>query len=442
MAPERTIDYLLIGAGLASATAAEEIRKRDANGSILIVGDDPHHPYNRPPLSKEYLRGEIEADGTYGNGGVYVKLPAWYEEQRVDLVHAEATVLDTTATTVQLSDGRMLGYGKLLLATGGRPRRLDIPGMDLPGIHVLRTLDDADALRSELAEAGREVVVIGSGFIGLEAAANSLFRHANVTIVEPLPYPLAALLPPALGEYLRQQFERRGANLRYRTMPKEFVAGEGGRVGSVRIEPTGDDPAATAEERPCDLVLVGVGIQLNAELAQAAGLEVDQRHGIVVNERLQTSAPDVFAAGDVAAYLDPIVGRTHFEHWDTAIATGQTAGANMTGAGEIYQHVPYFFSDQFDLSINVLGYLGHQATLVVRGEPGNDRFTTLFVDDGVLRGAVMVNDDAQMDLLRELIAAEARVPNIQALQDAGFDLASLKEAQLDIPAEAAGREMA
>jgi 3-phenylpropionate/trans-cinnamate dioxygenase ferredoxin reductase subunit len=442
MAPEHTIDYLLIGGGLASATAAEAIRKRDPNGSILIVGDDPHYPYNRPPLSKEYLRGEIQADGTYGNGGIYVQLPAWYEEQRVELLHTEATALDTTAKAVQLSNGRTLGYGKLLLATGGRPRRLDIPGMDLPGVRVLRTLDDADALRNELAKPGREVVVIGSGFIGLETAANALFRHANVTIVEPLPLPLASLLPPALGQYLRQQFERRGSSLRYLHKPSEFVAGDGGRVNSVRIEPSGDDPAATAEELRCDLVLVGVGIQLNTELAQAAGLEVDQRHGIVVNERLQTSAPDIFAAGDVAAYPDPIVGRTHFEHWDTAIATGQTSGANMAGAGEAYRHVPYFFSDQFDLVINVLGYLGHQAILVVRGEPANDQFTTLFVDDGVLRGAVMINDDAQMDLLRELIAAQTRVPDLQALHDAGFDLASLKEAHLDVPAEAAGRETA
>src|SRR5262245_44816829 len=168
MAPERTIDYLLIGGGLASATSAEEIRKRDPRGSILIVGNDPRLPYHRPPLSKEYLRGEIGAEGVYGNGGVYVQRPRWYEEQRVEPRHAEATALDTRAKTVQLADGHTLGYGSLLLATGGRPRRLDIPGMHLPGVHVLRTLADADALRGELAEPGRQVVIIGSGFIGLE----------------------------------------------------------------------------------------------------------------------------------------------------------------------------------------------------------------------------------------------------------------------------------
>jgi 3-phenylpropionate/trans-cinnamate dioxygenase ferredoxin reductase subunit len=441
MAPERTIDYVLIGGGLASATAAEEIRKRESNGSILIVGDDPQLPYHRPPLSKEYLRAEINADGTYGNGGVYVQLPQWYEEQRVELAHAVATALDTAARVVQLSDGHALGYGKLLLATGGRPRRLDIPGMDLPGVYVLRTLADADAIRDELAEPGRQVVVIGSGFIGLETAANALFRHANVTIVEPLAYPFAMLLPSSLGQYLRLQFERRGATLRYQHAPPELVAGADGRVGSVRIQPTSGEPAATTEELPCDLVIVGVGIHLNTELAQAAGLEVDPRHGIVVDERLQTAAPAVFAAGDVAAYPDPIAGRMHFEHWDNAIATGQTAGANMAGAGDAFRHVPYFFSDQFDLAINVLGYLTSGATLVVRGEPGNDQFTALFIDQGVLRAAVMVNDDAQMDLLRDLIAAQTPVPDVEALKDAGFDLAALRATPPDTPAEAAGREL-
>ncbi len=425
---ERTTDYLLIGGGLAAATAAEELRKRDANASILLVTQEAHRPYHRPPLSKEYLRAEIEREGTYGNGGVYVQLPAWYGEQRVEVLRgAAATALDTRAKVVMLSDGTAIRYSTLLLATGGRARRLNVPGMDLPGVQTLRTLVDADEIRAQLTS-GKRVVVVGSGFIGLETAASALTKGAQVTIVEPFPRAWPNMVSPEVSEYFQQQFAKRGATLRYGHTATEFVAGADGRLAAVRIAPAGTTGAGAgqAEEIPCDLAIVGVGIHLNTELAASAGLEVDPKHGIVVNERLETQSADVFVAGDVAAYPDPIVGRMHFEHWDNAIASGTTAAINMAGGDEPYRHIPYFFSDQFDLSLNMLGYPSNEAQTVIRGEMAKNQFTALYVQGGILRAALMVNDDAQMDLLRDLISASAPVSgDAQRLADPSFDLASL-----------------
>ncbi|MGZ6390549.1 MAG: NAD(P)/FAD-dependent oxidoreductase [Ktedonobacterales bacterium] len=422
---EQTIDYLVIGGGLAGATAAEEIRKRDAQGSITIVTNDPELPYHRPPLSKEYLRGEIGAAGTYGAGGVYVQLPDWYQQQRVEVLRGvEATALDTAGQSVRLSDGRILHYRTLLLAPGGRPRKLNIPGADLPGVYLLRTLADADAIRAELAVPGKRIVVVGSGFIGLETAASALQKGAQVTIVEPQTRAWPAIVSPVLSDVFQGQFSRRGATLRYEHGVDGFVAGPDGHLAAVQIAPVGG--SGQPEEIPCDLAIVGVGIQLNTELAAAAGLEVDPRHGIVTDDRLETRVAGVFAAGDAVAYPDPLGGRMHFEHWDNAIASGHAAGANMAGGDEPYRHVPYFFSDQFDLSLNMLGYPSSAAQIVIRGDVSANAFTALYVENAILRAALMVNDDAQMDLLRELIAASAPVTgDPQRLADPSFDLATL-----------------
>jgi len=422
-----TVDYLLIGGGLASATAAEEIRKRDAQGSILIVSGESHLPYHRPPLSKEYLRGEIGPDGTYGNGGVFVQLPPWYPEQRVEVLEGVAAhSLDTAAKTARLSDGRTVGYGKALIATGGRARQLSIPGVHLPGVTVLRTLDDATAIREAIATPGKNVLVVGSGFIGLEGAANALFKDAHVTIVDPVPRAWPTMLTPDLSTYLQAQYTKREANVYYGHAPTELLAGPDGRLAQARIAPV-NDPAQQPFTVPCELAIIGVGIQLNTEVASAAGLTVDPRHGVVVDDHLRASAPDVFAAGDIAAYPDPVVGRLHFEHWDNAIESAKTAAANMTGGDEAYRHVPYFFSDQFDLALNMLGYPSGDAQVVIRGDMASDRFTALYGEQGILRAALMINDDAQMDLLRDLIQAGARLPHDQQqLADPTFDLASLK----------------
>ena len=425
-ASSRTVDYLLIGGGLASATAAEAIRKRDANGSILIVAAESHAPYHRPPLSKEYLRGEIGPDGVYGEGGVFVQLPPWYSEQRVEVMQGVVvTALDTAARRATLSDGSSVGYGKALLATGGRPRPLDIPGARLPGIHMLRTLDDSTAIRQRLNTPGLNVVVIGSGFIGLEGASNALFKGAHVSIVDPVERVWPTMLTPDLSAYLQNEYTTRGATFYLGQTAAEFVAGADGRLAAVRIAPM--DGSSAPLTLPADLAIVGVGIQLNTDLASGADLNVDPRHGVMVDDHLRASAPDVFAAGDVAAYPDPMMGRFHFEHWDNAIASGQTVAVNMTGGDERYQHVPYFFSDQFDLAINMLGYPSPDAEVYIRGDIAQDAFTAVYVRDGEIRAALMVNDDAQMDTWRELIETGAAAPHERLrLADTTFDPASLK----------------
>ena len=424
----RRVDYLLIGGGLASATAAEELRKRDAAGSILIVGAEKHPPYHRPPLSKEYLRGDIGLDGVYGSGGVYAQLPAWYGEQRVEVQQGVGvTRLDTEAKLATLSDGSTLSYGKALLAMGARPRMLDIPGAHLPGVFALRTIDDSTAIREQLQTPGRNVVVIGSGFIGLEAASNALFRGAHVSIVDPVERVWRNMLTPELSDYLASEYTSRGATFYMEHAPVEFVAEVDGRVGGVRIAPNAEGAAPLT--LPADVVIVGVGVQLNTDLAEEAGLNIDAHHGVMVDDHLRASAEDIFAAGDVAGFVDPVMGRFHFEHWDNAIASGQAAAANMTGANEPYRHVPYFFSDQFDLSINMLGYPSPDAEVVVRGDMAQDAFTAVYVRDGAIRAALMVNDDAQMDTWRELIEAGVAAPHdVQQLADRSFDPASLKRA--------------
>ena len=423
---QRTVDYLLIGGGLASATAAEEIRKRDANGSILIVAAERHAPYHRPPLSKEYLRGEIGADGTYGDGGVYAQLPPWYEEQRVEVkMGVGVTGLDTEVKQATLSDGSTISYGKALIATGGRPNTLPIPGANLPGVFALRTLDDSTAIREQLDTPGRNLVVIGSGFIGLEGASNALFKGAHVSIVDPAERVWAGMLTTDLSAYLENEYTSRGATFYLGHAAVEMVAGEDGRLRAVRIAP--QEGGGAPLTLPADMAIVGVGIQLNTDLATESGLNVDPRHGVMVDDHLLTSANDVYAAGDVAAFLDPVMGRFHFEHWDNAIASGQTAAANMTGGDEHYRHVPYFFSDQFDLSINMLGYPSPDAEVIIRGDIEQDAFTAVYVRDGAIRAALMVNDDAQMDTWRELIETGAAAPQDRSkLAESDFDPASLK----------------
>lgn len=423
--PTRTVDYLLIGGGLAAATAAEELRKRDEQASIVIVTVEPRLPYHRPPLSKEYLRAEIGADGTYGEGGVFVQLADWYSKQRIEVqTTTEALAIDPARKVVSLTDNKELGYGTLLLATGGRPRLLNIPGKDLVGVYLLRTLTDANLLRERIG-GGKRIVVVGSGFIGMEVAASALTKGAHVTIVEPQERIWPSTVSTELSNYFQQQFSKHGADLRYGYAASEFVAGPGGKVTAVRIKPANGN--GQTEEIACDFVVVGIGIQLNTEVAATAELTIDKQHGIVVNDRLETKVAGIFAAGDVAAYPDPYAGLMHFEHWDNAIASAQAAAANMSGGNEPYRHVPYFFSDQFDLSINMLGYPSSKADIAIRGDMQKNSFTAFYVQDGVLKAALMVNDDAQMDLIRDLIAAAAPVSAAQRLADPSFDLASLQK---------------
>jgi 3-phenylpropionate/trans-cinnamate dioxygenase ferredoxin reductase subunit len=421
------VDYLLVGGGLASATAAASIRARDPRGSIALVADESEHPYHRPPLSKELLRGEIGSAGVYGAGGVFVQAPDWYQRHGVILLRGTAVAaLDPAARQVLLANGTQVQYRKLLLATGGRARRPAVPGADLRGVYVLRTLADADALRAEFTQPQRRVIILGARFIGLETASACLVRGARVTLVDMRPRLWPDLMPPHIAEFFAQRLGARGASFRFGYQPVALLPDARGRVAAVRIAPVRGGPV---EDLPCDLVIVGLGIALNTELAVTAGLRVDPALGILVNDRLETSAPGVFAAGDVIGYPDPVRQWMHFEHWDHAIASAQIAALNMTGGDIAYRYVPYFFSDQLDVTLNVVGYPSSTMQVVVRGDPASAVFTAFYIERGLVRAALMVNDGAHLELLRTLVARETPAPaDPRVLAHPSFDLASLQRA--------------
>lgn len=423
----RDVDYLIVGGGLAGATAAEEIRQRDAHASVVLVSSEVEYPYHRPPLSKEFLRGEIGTEGEYGAGGVQVRRPEWYRERTIEVLRGTAAVtLETQAHTVLLVNGRMLRYRRLLLATGGVPVRPAVPGAELRGVYTLRTLADADAIRAELMVSNRRVVVIGARFIGLETAASALRCGAQVVVVDNRARAWLDLAPPSFSDYIQRVFTAHGAALRFGHAPVAFLPGLNGRVAGVRIAPVlGNGPF---EDIPCDVVILGMGIALETQLTDSAGIHTEPGRGIRVTERLETSASDVFAAGDIITYPDAVTGWMHFEHWDHAIASAKTAAHNMLGAHEAYTYTPYFFSDLFNLSLNMVGYPTPSAALVVRGNPATNCFTALYLDRdrGRLRAALMVNDDARLDLLRDLIAQQATFTgDVRTLADPRFDLATL-----------------
>lgn len=422
----RDVDYVIVGGGLAGATAAEEIRRQDSRSSVVLVSREVEYPYHRPPLSKEFLRGEIGTEGEYGAGGVEVRRPEWYRERHIELLRGvAAAALDTPSHAVLLVNGQILRYRRLLLATGGQPVRPAVPGADLRGVYTLRTLADADAIRAELLEPNKRLVVIGARFIGLETAASAMRKGARVTVVDNRARAWPDLVPPSLSVSIERAFTSRGATLRYGYRPVALLPGASGRVAAVRIAPAhGSGPS---EDIPCDFVIVGMGIELNTQLADAAGIQTRPGHGILVNERLETSAADVFAAGDIITYPDPVTGWIHFEHWDHALASARTAARNMMGARAVYAYVPYFFTDLFDLSVNMVGYPSAALELVMRGDPGANRWTALYLDHGRLRAALMVNDDAHLDLMRVLIARQLPLMvDKQTLAQPAFDLAALR----------------
>ena len=326
-----TVKYLLIGGGLASAEAAKQVRRVDAEGSIALVSDEALLPYNRPPLSKEYLRGEATEPLEFASA-------ADYEELRVTTVLGSAvTSLDAAASTATLDNGEVYSYEQALLATGGAPVRLPVPGADLAGVYYLRDAGDAEAIGAAAKEAKRAVVV-GAGFIGLETAASLRQMGLDVTVIEMADAIWPRFADRNLAAHVQKLSEARGVEF-LMSSPVEGFEGDGDRVSAV---------LAGGTSVACDLAVVGVGIRPNTGLAEGAGLEVDD--GIVVDEQMRSSVPNVFAAGDVANYPDPIFEkRRRVEHWGHAEYSGQVAGANMAGEEMRYDLLTYVWSDIFDL---------------------------------------------------------------------------------------------
>lgn len=400
---ERTADaananrtnFLIIGGGLAGAAAAEAIREQSAAGRIVIVTDDHERPYHRPPLSKEYLRGDQD------RREVFVQPTDWYREHNVELMtDARAIELDPQGHHVRLDNGQTLTYEKLLLATGGTPRPLAIPGTDMEGVYYLRSLEDAEHLRAAAAKAKR-AAVIGGGFIGVEVAAALAGTYkVDTTLIARGKRVWEGFVTPEVGQFIQQTLTDHGIRLLTEDEPTRVLPQSGTlRAGSVATK--GGHTVGG------DLVVVAVGISLNMDLMAAAGLAQDATlGGLTVDEYLQTSDPDIFAAGDIAAFPDPVFGRRRVEHWDTALSQGAAAGANMAGAHEPYDHVQYFFSDIFDLTVEVLGNPQPDAQTITRGDLADRSFAVLYLDgtQEIVTGALTVNRPAEeLDQYRVLI---------------------------------------
>ncbi|MFI6204951.1 NAD(P)/FAD-dependent oxidoreductase [Streptomyces sp. NPDC051041] len=404
--------FVVVGGGPAGVRAAETLRAEGFTGRVILICDERDHPYERPPLSKGYLLGREE------RGSVFVHEPAWYAAHDIEL-HLGATVdaIDRTARTVRFGeDGTVVRYDKLLLATGAEPRRLDIPGTDLMGVHHLRRLAHAERLKTVLANLGRDnghLVIAGAGWIGLEVAAAARQYGAEVTVVEPEPTPLHAALGPELGQLFAELHRERGVRFRFGVRLTEIV-GEDGVVLAART----DD----GEEHPAHDVLAAVGAVPRVALARAAGLEVaDRAHGggIVVDERLRTSDPDIHAAGDVASFPHPLFGvRLRVEHWANALNGGPAAARAMLGRAVTYDRVPYFFSDQYDLGMEYSGWAppGTYDQVVIRGDAGKREFIAFWVAQGRVLAGMNVNVRDVTEPVQKLIRSRAPV-DTEALAD-------------------------
>ena len=400
--------FVLIGGGLAGAKAAEALRAQGFEGGIVLVAEEPEVPYERPPLSKGYLLGSDDREKAR------VHEAGWYAEHGVDLrTGVRAVALDPAGHRVELDSGETLDYSKLLLATGSSARRIPVPGADLDGVRYLRTLADSDRLLADLREGGRRVVVVGAGWIGLEVTAAARGYGNDVAVVEPQPTPLFQALGPEMGEMFAFLHRQHGVHLRTATGVREFRGD--GAVSSVLTD--------GGDELPADLVLVGVGAAPNTALAEEAGLEVDG--GVVTDAALRTSAPDVYAAGDVARSFHPLYGRhVRVEHWANALNGGPAAARSMLGQEVSYDRVPYFFTDQYDLGMEYSGLGGPDDTVVCRGNREDGEFIAFWLSGGRVVAGMNVNVWDVTGPIQKLIRSGREVP-VELLTDPAVPLEEL-----------------
>jgi 3-phenylpropionate/trans-cinnamate dioxygenase ferredoxin reductase subunit len=399
--------FVIVGASLAGAKAAEELRERGFDGHVVLVGSEPARPYERPPLTKDYLRGESEREKTY------VHEDGFYAQHEIELLtDTTATAIDPGASRITLDDGRELGYDRLLLATGAEPRRIPVPGAELDGVHYLRTLADCDVLRERLERGGR-VVVVGAGWIGSEFAASARQRGLEVTLIDPLALPNERIFGAEIGAFYRDVHAQHGI---------ELALGEGvdsfegdGAVARVRT--------SSGHVIDCDFAVVGIGVMPRVELAGDAGLEVE--NGIVVDEKLQTSAPNVFAAGDVASASHPFYAqRIRVEHWANALNQGPAAARAMLGEPVSYDRIPYFFSDQYDVGMEYSGHAPEWDEVVFRGDRDSGEFIAFWLRDGRVAAGMNVNVWDVNEHIQALIRSRREI-DVAAVTDPDTPLASL-----------------
>ena len=406
MADERT--FVVVGGGLAGAKAVEALRDKGFEGRLVLFAGEDHLPYERPPLSKDYLKtGE-------GLDDAFVHDAQWYADHDVDVrTGTVVTALDRDAHEVVTDSGERLHWDRLLLATGSSPRRLTLPGADLEGVLSLRTIEDSDRLRAAMGP-GRRLVLVGGGWIGLEVAAAAREAGAEVTVLEALDLPLVRVLGPTVAQVFADLHREHGVDLRTGVTVEE-ITGEQGAVTGVRL---GDGTTV-----PADTVVVGIGAAPNVGLAQDAGLDVD--NGVLANDVGRTSDPDVFAAGDVANVEHPFLGRrVRVEHWANALDQPPLVVAAMLDQPTPEPQLPFFFSDQYDLGLEYHGLGSPDDEVVVRGDLAGREFLAFWLRDGVVTAGMNVNVWDVGDAVKGLIRSRAHVDRAK-LADSDVPLENL-----------------
>lgn len=396
--------FVIVGAGLAAVKAAQTLREEGFSGEVVMVGAEAHPPYERPPLSKDYLQGKAQRDS------VFVQPASWFQEQSITLRQGTSVQgLQLGERQVQLSDGTLLAYDALLLATGSTPRRLNVPGADATGVHYLRTLDDADALRAGL-DTTQHLVIVGGGWIGLEVAAVAREQGVAVTVLEQAELPLVGVLGPEVAQVFADLHRAHGVDLRCGVGVQSFIATDGAFAG---VE-LADGTVLTA-----DRAVVGVGVTPSIEFARSSGLDIGS--GILVDATLRTSGPAVFAAGDIAEAEHPLLERRiRVEHWANALNQGPHAARSMLGGTQPYDRLPYFYTDQYDLGMEYTGYAGpgDYDQVVVRGDTSGLDFMAFWLSGGRVLAGMHVSRWDTIGSVGDVIRSGRRVDPARLADDA------------------------
>ena len=399
--------FVVIGGGHAAGQAVASLRQDGFDGAIDVIGDEPYVPYQRPPLSKQYLSGEQTIER------VYLRAAAFYAERNITLhLGVRSERIDRQAHEVTLSNGKTLSYDKLLIATGSRARHLNIQGHELAGIHYLRTIDDVDAIRAEFGT-GKRITIAGGGYIGLEVASVAVVNGLAVTVLEMEDRILKRVTTAAMSAFYHRLHTSRGVVIRTSTKVSGFEGS--GRVETVLTE--------AGERIPADLVIVGVGIIPNTEIASAAGIACD--NGILVDDHCRTSDPDIYAAGDCTNHPNALLGRRlRLESVPNAMEQARVATANMNGGDATYASIPWFWSDQYELKLQMVGFSADGDVAVVRGDPGANQFATFYLKNGVVVAVDAVNSPREFMASRQMVDKRAK-PDPAKLADPKVPLKEL-----------------
>lgn len=405
MSSAMSVPVVIVGAGHAAGEMASSLRMNGYEGSITVIGDEPYPPYQRPPLSKAFLCGDLTVER------LYLKTAAAYKSASIELIpDVRVTAIDRTSKTVTLVEGRTLPYGTLVLATGSRPRNLTLPDERVnraPNLHYLRTIGHVENLRQQF-KPGSRLVIIGGGYIGLEVAAVARKMDIDVTILEAAPRLLARVTAPAVSAFYRGVHNEAGVKIRVGVDVQGFEFNDAGRITAV---------LATGEEKaPADLVIVGIGVIPNTELADAAGLTIN--NGIAVDEYGRTSDPNIFAIGDCSSHPNAYAGRhLRLESVPSALEQARSAAALLVGQDRPYNTVPWFWSDQYDLKLQMAGLNQGYDTVTLRGSPANRNFLAFYLKDGVLLAVDSVNRSQDFVIARKLVAERIKISAVDLMNE-------------------------